>query len=163
MLHCFLFLLFLNSDWSNYVTFRCNHLARGDYTRDTKFENVLSQKKKKNIKVLTFCQCKGGRRFRKFNSEELKSNDIWLLSLTCFFFSQVDLPGTVLHNMSAMLDLDASQDAFDASVATIADKTPRYKKYLGRVCNDIRDLKVSKKEPVVFVYSVKDEMFKIFF
>ena len=90
-------------------------------------------------------------------------NDIWLLSLTCFFFSQVDLPGTVLRNMSAMLDLDASQDAFDASVATIADKTPRYKKYLGRVCDDIRDLKVSKKEPVVFVYSVKDEMFKISF
>ena len=88
---------------------------------------------------------------------------VWLLSLTCFFFSQVDLPGTVLRNMSAMLDLDASQDAFDASVATIADKTPRYKKYLGRVCNDIRDLKVSKKEPVVFVYSVKDEVVKIFF
>ena len=80
-----------------------------------------------------------------------------------FFFSQVDLPGTVLRNMSAMLDLDASQDAFDASVATIANKTPRYKKYLGRVCDDIRDLKVSKKEPVVFVYSVKDEMFKISF
>ena len=88
---------------------------------------------------------------------------VWLLSLTCFFFSQVDLPGTVLCNMSAMLDLDASQDAFDASVATIADKTPRYKKYLGRVCNDIRDLKASKKEPVVFVCSVKDEVVEIFF
>ena len=93
----------------------------------------------------------------------LKKASQWLLPPTCFFFSQVDLPGTVLRNMSAMLDLDASQDAFDASVATIADKTPRYKKYLGRVCDDIRDLKVSKKEPVVFVYSVKDEMFKIFF
>ena len=88
---------------------------------------------------------------------------VWLLSLTCFFFSQVDLPGTVLRNMSAMLDLDASQDAFDASVATIADRTPRYKKYLERVCNDIRDLKVSKKEPVVFVYGVKDEVVEIFF
>ena len=30
-------------------------------------------------------------------------------------------------------------------------------------CDDIRDLRVSKKEPVVFVYSVKDEMLKIFF
>ena len=65
--------------------------------------------------------------------------------------------------MAAILDLESSQDAFDASVATIADKTPRYKKYLARVCDDIRDLKVSKKVPVVFVYSVKDEMFKIFF
>ena len=73
------------------------------------------------------------------------------------------MPGTVLRNMSAMLDLDASQDAFDASVATIADRTPRYKKYLERVCNDIRDLKVSKKEPVVFVYGVKDEVVEIFF
>ena len=58
-------------------------------------------------------------------------SDAWLLSLTCFFFSQVDLPSAVLRNMSAMLDLDASQDAFDASVATIANKTPRYKKYPG--------------------------------
>ena len=90
-------------------------------------------------------------------------NDIWLLSLICFFFSQVDLPGAVLRNMSAMLDLIASRDALDACFATIADKTPRYKKYIERVCDDIRDLKVSKKEPVVFVYSVKDEMFKIFF
>ena len=65
--------------------------------------------------------------------------------------------------MSGMLELDAGQDAFDASVATIADKNPRYKKYLGRVCDDIRDLKVTKKVPVVFVYSVKDEMFKTFF
>ena len=65
--------------------------------------------------------------------------------------------------MAAILDLESSQDAFDASVATIADKTPRYKKYLARVCDDIRDLKVSKKVPVVFVYSVKDEMFIIFF
>ena len=76
---------------------------------------------------------------------------------------QVDLPGSVLRSMAAMLDLDSNEDAFDASVATIADKNPRYKKYIGRVCDDIRDLKVSKKVPVVFVYSVKDEMFKIFF
>ena len=90
-------------------------------------------------------------------------NDIWLLSLICFFFSQVDLPGAVLRNMSAMLDLIASRDALDACFATIADKTPRYKKYLERVCDDIRNLKVSKKEPVVFVCGVKDEMFKISF
>ena len=65
--------------------------------------------------------------------------------------------------MSAVLDLDANEDVFDASVATIADKNPRYKKYLGRVCDDIRELKVSKKVPIVVVYSVKDEMFKMFF
>ena len=65
--------------------------------------------------------------------------------------------------MSALLDLDANEDAFDANVATIADKNPRYKKYIGRVCDDIRELKVSKKVPVVIVYSVKDEMFKMFF
>lgn len=65
--------------------------------------------------------------------------------------------------MSALLHVDANEDAFDASVATIADKNPRYKKYIGRVCDDIRELKVSKKVPIVIVYSVKDEMFKMFF
>ena len=65
--------------------------------------------------------------------------------------------------MAAILDLDSNEDAFDASVAAIADKNPRYKKYLGRVCDDIREFKVSKKVPMVFVYSVRDEMFQIFF
>lgn len=73
------------------------------------------------------------------------------------------MPGSVVRCMSALLDLDANEDAFDASVATIADKNPRYKKYIGRVCDDIRELKVSKKVPIVIVYSVKDEMFKMFF
>lgn len=73
------------------------------------------------------------------------------------------MPGSVVRGMSALLDLDANEDAFDASVATIADKNPRYKKYIGRVCDDIRELKVSKKVPIVIVYSVKDEMFKLFF
>ena len=73
------------------------------------------------------------------------------------------MPGSVVCGMSALLDLDANEDAFDASVATIADKNPRYKKYIGRVCDDIRELKVSKKVPIVIVYSVKDEMFKMFF
>ena len=73
------------------------------------------------------------------------------------------MPGSVVRDMSALLDLDANKDAFDASVATIADKNPRYKKYIGRVCDDIRELKVSKKVPIVIVYSVKDEMFKMFF
>lgn len=73
------------------------------------------------------------------------------------------MPGSVVRGMSALLDLDANEDAFDASVATIADKNPRYKKYIGRLCDDIRELKVSKKVPIVIVYSVKDEMFKMFF
>ena len=73
------------------------------------------------------------------------------------------MPGSVVRGMSALLDLDANEDAFDASVATIADKNPRYKKYIGRVCDDIRELKVSKRVPIVIVYSVKDEMFKMFF
>ena len=73
------------------------------------------------------------------------------------------MPGSIVRGMSALLDLDANEDAFDASVATIADKNPRYKKYIGRVCDDIRELKVSKKVPIVIVYSVKDEMFKMFF
>lgn len=62
-----------------------------------------------------------------------------------------------------MLDLDFNEDVFDVSVVIIVDKNLCYKKYIGCVCDDIRDLKVFKKVLVVFVYSVKDEMFKIFF
>ena len=69
----------------------------------------------------------------------------------------------MLRSISAILDLDANKDAFDSSVATISDKNPRYKKYIGRLCDEIRDLKVYKKVPMIFVYSVKDEIFKMFF
>lgn len=72
------------------------------------------------------------------------------------------MPGPVIRSMLAFLDLDANEDGFDASVQTIADKNPRYKEYIGRVCYAIRELKVSKKVPVVIVYSVKDETFKMF-
>ena len=78
-------------------------------------------------------------------------------------YHQVDLPGAVLRSMSAVLDLDTNEDAFDTSVSAITEKNPRYKKHIGRVCDEIRELKVSKKVPVVFLYSVKDEMYKIFF
>ena len=64
--------------------------------------------------------------------------------------------------MLAFLDFDAYEDAFDASVQTIADKNPSYNKYIVRLCDDIRELKVFKKVPVVIVYSVKDETFKMF-
>ena len=72
------------------------------------------------------------------------------------------MPGSVIRSMLAFLDFDTNEDAFDASVQTIADKHPRYKEYIGRVCYDIRGLKVSKKVPVVIVYSLKDETFKMF-
>ena len=65
--------------------------------------------------------------------------------------------------MSDLLDLDGNEDAFDSSVSAVTDKHPRYKKHIDRVCDDIRDLKVSKKLPALFVYSVKDELYKIFF
>ena len=65
--------------------------------------------------------------------------------------------------MSAVLDLDANKDAFNASVATIEDKSPRHRRYIGRVCEEIRELKVTKKVPMVFVYSVKDDIVKTFF
>ena len=64
--------------------------------------------------------------------------------------------------MLAFLELDANKDAFDASVKTVADRNPRYKKYIRRVCDDIRELIFSEKAPIVTVYSVRDKTFKMF-
>ena len=72
------------------------------------------------------------------------------------------MPGSVIRSMLAFLDLDGNEDAFDASVENIAVMNFRHKKYIRRVCDDIRELKVSKKAPIVTVYSVKDETFKMF-
>ena len=64
--------------------------------------------------------------------------------------------------MLAFLDFDAYEDAFHASVQTIADKNPSYKKYIVQLCDDIGELKFGKKVPFVIVYSVKDKTFKMF-
>ena len=72
------------------------------------------------------------------------------------------MPGPVIRSMLAFLELDANKDAFDASVETIADGNRRYKKYIRRVCDDIRELIFSEKAPIVTVYSVRDKTFKMF-
>ena len=81
----------------------------------------------------------------------------------CLWSLQVDLPSGVLRSMSELLDLDANDAAFNSSVAAVTEKHARYKKYIDRVCDDIRELKITKKQPVLFVYSVKDEFYRIFF
>ncbi|XP_031551320.1 eIF-2-alpha kinase GCN2-like [Actinia tenebrosa] len=75
----------------------------------------------------------------------------------------VDLPGNILKSMAASLDLEGSEDAFDSSVSSVTDKHSRYAKAISRVADEIRELKVAKKLPIIFVYSVKDEIYRIFF
>ena len=68
-----------------------------------------------------------------------------------------------MRQMASLLELDGSEEAFETSVVRITDKYPRYRKHIGRVCDGVRELKVDKKMPMVFVYSVKDDTYKAFF
>lgn len=69
----------------------------------------------------------------------------------------------MLWSILVIFDFDVNKDVFDFSVVIILDKNFCYKKYIGCLCDEIRDFKVYKKVFMIFVYSVKDEIFKMFF
>ncbi|XP_048580135.1 eIF-2-alpha kinase GCN2-like isoform X3 [Nematostella vectensis] len=73
----------------------------------------------------------------------------------------VDLPGSVLMSMSSLLELEETE--FGKSVSAVIEKHPRYSKPVRRVCDDIWEMKTANKLPFLFVYSVKDEVYRIFF
>lgn len=64
--------------------------------------------------------------------------------------------------MAAALDLGDSEDAFDRSITSVTSKHTRYAKAIIRLGNELRELKITKKLPIIFVFSVKDEVYRIF-
>ena len=79
-------------------------------------------------------------------------------------FLKVDLPGNVVRNMASQLELDGNYDCYEASIARLTENNPtKWKKYITRVCDNVRELIQDKKMPMVFVYSVKDETYKAFY
>lgn len=64
--------------------------------------------------------------------------------------------------MAAALDLGESEDDFDRSVAAVTSQHSRYARAVTRLSDELRELKITKKLPIIFVFSVKDEVYRIF-
>ncbi|XP_043929768.1 eIF-2-alpha kinase GCN2 isoform X2 [Protopterus annectens] len=73
----------------------------------------------------------------------------------------VDLPKeTVIHFLT--LEFDGDNDQFYSSVKQLMAKLPK-QRYLKSVCDEIYNLKMVKKAPVLVLYSYRDDYYKILF
>lgn len=72
------------------------------------------------------------------------------------------MPGNILKSMAASLDLGDNEEVFDRSLAAVTSKHSRYAKAITRLSDELRELKIVKKLPLIFVFSVKDEVYRIF-
>ncbi|XP_074184018.1 eIF-2-alpha kinase GCN2 isoform X2 [Rhinolophus sinicus] len=82
-----------------------------------------------------------------------KSSEIEILA--------VDLPkDTILQFLS--LEWDADEQAFNTTVKQLLSGLPK-QKYLKLVCDEIYNIKVEKKVSVLFLYSYRDDYYRILF
>ncbi|XP_041827550.1 eIF-2-alpha kinase GCN2 [Melanotaenia boesemani] len=79
-----------------------------------------------------------------------KSNDIEVLA--------VDLQKETLINFLS-LEFE-SEEQFNSSVKTLLSRLPK-QRYLKSICDEIHDLKITKRVAVVVLYSYKDDYYKI--
>ncbi|KAL3874664.1 hypothetical protein ACJMK2_037645 [Sinanodonta woodiana] len=63
--------------------------------------------------------------------------------------------------IAAFLDLDGDEDSFESSIGAIAEKLPRYRKYLSHITDHIYQLKFEKKCNCIVLYGMKDEGVKL--
>uniref|UniRef100_A0A8D1ST35 non-specific serine/threonine protein kinase n=1 Tax=Sus scrofa TaxID=9823 RepID=A0A8D1ST35_PIG len=82
-----------------------------------------------------------------------KSSEIEILA--------VDLPKeTILQFLS--LEWDADEQAFNTTVKQLLSRLPK-QRYLKLVCDEIYNIKVEKKVSVLFLYSYRDDYYRILF
>ncbi|KAF6351176.1 eukaryotic translation initiation factor 2 alpha kinase 4 [Rhinolophus ferrumequinum] len=82
-----------------------------------------------------------------------KSSEIEILA--------VDLPkDTILQFLS--LEWDADEQAFNTTVKQLLSRLPK-QRYLKLVCDEIYNIKVEKKVSVLFLYSYRDDYYRILF
>uniref|UniRef100_A0A8D1R8Q1 non-specific serine/threonine protein kinase n=1 Tax=Sus scrofa TaxID=9823 RepID=A0A8D1R8Q1_PIG len=75
--------------------------------------------------------------------------------------SNVDLPKeTILQFLS--LEWDADEQAFNTTVKQLLSRLPK-QRYLKLVCDEIYNIKVEKKVSVLFLYSYRDDYYRILF
>ncbi|CAK6432380.1 unnamed protein product [Pipistrellus nathusii] len=75
----------------------------------------------------------------------------------------VDLPKETILQCSS-LEWDADEQAFDTSVKQLLSRLPKQRqRYLKVVCDEICNIKVGKKVSVLFLYSYRDDYYRILF
>ncbi|XP_060616148.2 eIF-2-alpha kinase GCN2 [Anolis sagrei] len=88
-----------------------------------------------------------------FATLQLKTSEVEILA--------VDLPKeTIIHFLS--LECDEDEQTFYTTVKQLMSRLPK-QRYLKLVCDEIYNIKIEKKVPVLVLYSYRDDYYKIIF
>ncbi|XP_060526951.1 eIF-2-alpha kinase GCN2 isoform X2 [Cylas formicarius] len=74
----------------------------------------------------------------------------------------VNLESDVITTLASVLNLE-SENSFLPSVDMCSRKHQRHKKYLGDICDEIWDLKLKKTNPVIILYSLPSNSYRVIF
>ncbi|XP_021938823.1 eIF-2-alpha kinase GCN2 isoform X2 [Zootermopsis nevadensis] len=73
----------------------------------------------------------------------------------------LNLESVVVKTLATHLELDSDQQEFQKNIGLVTERHPRHKKYLIRICDEIHDLRCEKNCPVIILYSLGDNTFKV--
>ncbi|XP_015584813.1 eIF-2-alpha kinase GCN2 [Cephus cinctus] len=68
---------------------------------------------------------------------------------------------TVLRTMVSLLEIDEEELNFQKSIQLIIEKHPRHKKYIEKICEELREVRNEKQRPVLVLYSLTESRYKI--
>ncbi|KAJ4436658.1 hypothetical protein ANN_16789 [Periplaneta americana] len=71
------------------------------------------------------------------------------------------LESAVVKTLATHLELDSDQQEFQKSIGFVIERHPRHRKYLIRICDVIHELRREKNCPVIILYSLGDNTFKV--
>ncbi|XP_078593658.1 eIF-2-alpha kinase GCN2-like isoform X1 [Branchiostoma floridae x Branchiostoma japonicum] len=74
----------------------------------------------------------------------------------------VELQSQLVKTIAATLEFD-DEDVFEESMHTLMSKQPKQKKYLSRICETIREVKIDAVVPVSVLFSYKDDYYRLLF
>ncbi|KAI8514991.1 Eukaryotic translation initiation factor 2 alpha kinase 4 [Branchiostoma belcheri] len=74
----------------------------------------------------------------------------------------VELQSQLVKTIAATLEFD-DEDVFEESMHTLMSKQPKQKKYLSRICETIREVKIDAEVPVSVLFSYKDDYYRLLF
>lgn len=73
----------------------------------------------------------------------------------------LNLESAVIKTLATHLELDLNQQDFQKSIGLVTERHPRHRKYLIRICDEIHDLRCEKNCPVIILYNLGDNTFKV--
>ncbi|XP_059478239.1 eIF-2-alpha kinase GCN2 isoform X2 [Neocloeon triangulifer] len=75
----------------------------------------------------------------------------------------VSVEGNIVKSLAANLEINGSEDEFNASISAVVEKYGKHRKYLAQVCDKLFEIKFEKKLYGIVLYSLADNVYRTLF